>query len=172
MPSTATIIADKLGLNHIMAFDISAACTGFIYAMSVAKAYIESNMAKNVLIIGAEKLSNILDYSDRATCFLFGDGAGAAIISATNNPKEAIIDINCQSDGSQKEITDNLIFSSDDESVAKADSKGVVKALKEGFTTIHVEYNGNDKYEYYMSGMNWFEIKVNNTISGASGSTN
>ena len=104
MPSTATIIADKLGLNHIMAFDISAACTGFIYAMSVAKAYIESNMAKNVLIIGAEKLSNILDYSDRATCFLFGDGAGAAIISATNNPKEAIIDINCQSDGSQKDL--------------------------------------------------------------------
>jgi 3-oxoacyl-[acyl-carrier-protein] synthase-3 len=100
MPSTATIIADKLGLQKIMAYDISAACTGFVYALSVAKAFIESGMKKNVLIIGAEKLSAITDYTDRGTCILFGDGAGAAIISATKEKSEAIIDIHTGSDGS------------------------------------------------------------------------
>lgn len=100
MPSTATIIANKLGLENITAFDISAACTGFVYALSVAKAFIESGMKKNVLIIGAEKLSSITDYSDRGTCILFGDGAGAAVISATEDKNRAIIDIHTGSDGS------------------------------------------------------------------------
>ncbi len=104
MPSTATIIADKLDLQNVMAFDISAACTGFIYALSIAKAFIESDMKKNILIIGAERLSKITDYTDRATCILFGDGAGAAVISATKNKKEAIIDIHTGSDGSYAEL--------------------------------------------------------------------
>ena len=98
MPSTACLIAAKLGLPNVMAFDVSAACTGFVYALNVAKAFIESGMKKNVLIVGAEKYSAILDYTDRTTCFLFGDGAGAAIISATNDKNESIIDINCSSD--------------------------------------------------------------------------
>ncbi|MFZ2889732.1 beta-ketoacyl-ACP synthase III [Sulfuricurvum sp.] len=100
MPSTATIIATKLGLEKVTAFDISAACTGFVYALSVAKAFIESGMKKNILIIGAERLSSITDYTDRGTCILFGDGAGAAIISATENKDEALIDIHTGSDGS------------------------------------------------------------------------
>lgn len=104
MPSTACLIADKLGLNDVMALDISAACTGFVYALSVAKAFIESEMKKNVLIVGAEKLSSIVDYTDRTTCMLFGDGAGAAIISATNDKSEAILDVQCSSDGSQKDL--------------------------------------------------------------------
>jgi len=104
MPSTACIIAEKLGIKDVMALDISAACTGFIYALSVAKAFIESGMKKNVLIIGAEKLSNIVDYTDRTTCMLFGDGAGAAIITATNDKEKSIIDINCSSDGGQKDL--------------------------------------------------------------------
>ena len=104
MPSTACLISEKLGIKDVMALDISAACTGFIYALSVAKAFIESGMKKNVLIIGAEKLSNIVDYTDRTTCMLFGDGAGAAVISLTQNKDEAIIDINCSSDGSQKDL--------------------------------------------------------------------
>ncbi len=99
MPSTATVIANKLGLNTITAFDISAACTGFVYVLSIAKAFIESGMKKNVLIIGAEKLSAITDYTDRGTCILFGDGAGAAIISATENKAEAILDVHTGSDG-------------------------------------------------------------------------
>ncbi len=104
MPSTACLISEKLGIKDIMALDISAACTGFIYALSVAKAFIESGMKKNVLIIGAEKLSNIVDYTDRTTCMLFGDGAGAAVISLTQNKEEAIVDVNCSSDGSQKDL--------------------------------------------------------------------
>ena len=99
MPSTATIISTKLGLGNVQAFDISAACTGFVYILSIAKAFIESGMKKNVLIIGAEKLSAITDYEDRGTCILFGDGAGAAVISATENKDEAIIDIHTGADG-------------------------------------------------------------------------
>lgn len=104
MPSTATIIATKLGLNKITAFDVSAACTGFVYALSVAKAFIESGMKKNVLIVGAERLSTITDYTDRGTCILFGDGAGAALISATENKSEAIIDIHTGSDGAYADL--------------------------------------------------------------------
>ncbi|MGA9045306.1 beta-ketoacyl-ACP synthase III [Sulfuricurvum sp.] len=104
MPSTATIIATKLGLNKITAFDVSAACTGFVYALSVAKAFIESGMKKNILIVGAERLSTITDYTDRGTCILFGDGAGAAIISATEDKSEAIIDIHTGSDGSYADL--------------------------------------------------------------------
>ncbi|MGM0520256.1 MAG: beta-ketoacyl-ACP synthase III [Campylobacterota bacterium] len=104
MPSTACLIASKLELPNIMAYDISAACTGFVYATSIAKAFIESGMKKNVLIIGAEKYSSILDYTDRGTCFIFGDGAGAAIISATKDKSEAIVDVNCSSDGNYDDL--------------------------------------------------------------------
>lgn len=99
MPSTAAIISTKLGISNATAFDISAACTGFVYILSIAKAFIESGMKKNILIIGAEKLSAITDYSDRGTCILFGDGAGAAIISATEDKNEAIIDVHTGADG-------------------------------------------------------------------------
>jgi len=104
MPSTACLISEKLGIKDVMAFDISAACTGFVYALSVAKAFVESGMKKNVLIVGAEKTSNVMDYEDRTVCMLFGDGAGAAIISATENKDEAIVDVQCSSDGNLKEI--------------------------------------------------------------------
>ncbi len=99
MPSTACVISDKLGIKDVQAFDISAACSGFVYLLSIARAFIESGMKKNVLIVGAEKFSSIVDYTDRSTCILFGDGAGAAVISATDNPKEAIIDIHASADG-------------------------------------------------------------------------
>jgi len=99
MPSTACIISDKLGIRNVQAFDISAACSGFVYLLSVAKAFIESGMKKNVLIIGAEKFSSIVDWTDRGTCILFGDGAGAAIISATEDEKEAFVDIHASADG-------------------------------------------------------------------------
>ncbi|MFK2823168.1 beta-ketoacyl-ACP synthase III [Arcobacter sp. YIC-80] len=104
MPSTACLIASKLDLPPVQAYDISAACTGFVYAVSVAKAFIESGMKKNVLIIGAETYTSILDYTDRGTCFIFGDGAGAAIISATEDKSEAIVDVNCSSDGNYDDL--------------------------------------------------------------------
>jgi 3-oxoacyl-[acyl-carrier-protein] synthase-3 len=104
MPSTATIIATKLGIKGATAFDISAACTGFVYSLSIAKAFVESGMKKNVLIVGAEKLSAITDYNDRGTCILFGDGAGSAIISATDNKDEAIIDVHTGADGEYADL--------------------------------------------------------------------
>ena len=102
MPSTATLVAEKLGITA-PAYDISAACTGFIYALAQAKAFIESGMYKNILIIGAETLSKIIDFKDRTTCVIFGDGAGAAVISATENKEEAIIDVDINADGKYKD---------------------------------------------------------------------
>ena len=102
MPSTACVVADKLGIVR-PAVDIAAACTGFIYALAQAKAFIESGMYKNILIIGAETISKIVNWKDRTTCVLFGDGAGAAIISATENKEEAIIDIDINADGKYKD---------------------------------------------------------------------
>jgi 3-oxoacyl-[acyl-carrier-protein] synthase-3 len=99
MPSTAAMIGKKLGISNVMAFDISAACTGFIYLISIAKAFIESGVKKNILIVGAEKISSVVDYTDRGTCILFGDGAGAAIISATEDKNEAIVDVLASADG-------------------------------------------------------------------------
>jgi len=99
MPSTACIISDKIGIRDVQAFDISAACSGFVYLLSIAKAFIESGMKKNVLIVGAEKFSSIVDYTDRSTCILFGDGAGAAMICATSNKDEGVIDLHASADG-------------------------------------------------------------------------
>ncbi|RAX56603.1 3-oxoacyl-ACP synthase [Helicobacter monodelphidis] len=99
MPSTACIIASALGIHDRPAFDISAACSGFIYLLSVAKAYIESGMAKNILIVGAEKVSSVLNPQDRGTYILFGDGAGAAIISATQDKELSILNVHISADG-------------------------------------------------------------------------
>jgi 3-oxoacyl-[acyl-carrier-protein] synthase-3 len=104
MPSTACVISDKLGISNVQAFDISAACSGFVYLISIAKAFIESGMKKNILIVGAEKFSSIVDYTDRGTCILFGDGAGASIISATTNKDEAIVDVHASADGSYSDF--------------------------------------------------------------------
>lgn len=103
-PSTACTLQDKLGAVNASAFDVSAACSGFVYASTVAMQFVESGAAKNILVVGAETLSKILDFTDRNTCVLFGDGAGAAIISATENKDEAIVDVQCSSDGNLKEI--------------------------------------------------------------------
>ena len=80
-PSTAAILQDKLGLKPVGAFDISAACTGFSYALTTATQFIQTGFAKNVLVIGADCLSKMLDWTDRSICILFGDGAGAVVLS-------------------------------------------------------------------------------------------
>ncbi len=81
MPSTAAIIQSSIGADRAAAFDILAACTGFLYGLSTAKAYVESGMYRNVLLVASEKISSYIDYQDRTTCVLFGDGASAAVIS-------------------------------------------------------------------------------------------
>lgn len=97
-PSTATKIQGKLGIKKGFAFDIQAACSGFIYALSVADNYILNNQAKNVLVIGSEIFSRILDWNDRSTCVLFGDGAGAIILSKKKK-NSGIISTELYSDG-------------------------------------------------------------------------
>ncbi|WQW13777.1 ketoacyl-ACP synthase III [Helicobacter pylori] len=99
MPSTACVLSAKLGIENKPAFDISAACTGFIYLLSVAKAYVESGMYENVLIVGAEKTSSVLDFKDRGTCILFGDGAGACVIGRTKRLKESVLDVQISANG-------------------------------------------------------------------------
>ncbi|NPA82643.1 MAG: ketoacyl-ACP synthase III [Epsilonproteobacteria bacterium] len=104
MPSTACLIADKLGIGNVPAFDISAACSGFVYALAMAKSFVESKMFKNVLIIGAEKLSAIVDYTDRTTCVLFGDGAGAAVIGGSDKKDESVLDVKISADGKYQDF--------------------------------------------------------------------
>ncbi|MDR1087343.1 MAG: ketoacyl-ACP synthase III [Endomicrobium sp.] len=82
-PSTACFLQKKLGLNSIPAFDLSAACSGFIYGIATVRAFIESGLYRTVLLVGSETLSKITDWTDRNTCVLFGDGAGAMILSAS-----------------------------------------------------------------------------------------
>ena len=98
IPSTACIVQDKLGASNAAAFDISAACSGFIYALDIARRFVENGTHKNVLIIGAETLSRIVDYTDRTTAVLFGDGAGAAVISQTE--ENGIMSAHIGADGS------------------------------------------------------------------------
>jgi len=81
-PSTACLIQQRLGLGECGAFDVNAACSGFIYALSIATQFIEAGTAKKVLVVGAETLTRMVDWSDRSTCVLFGDGAGAAVLQA------------------------------------------------------------------------------------------
>lgn len=82
MPATSCIIQDALGAKNAFCFDLPVPCSGFIYALAIAKAFVESNMLKNVLVIASEKMSSALDYTDRSTCVLFGDGATAALVSS------------------------------------------------------------------------------------------
>jgi 3-oxoacyl-[acyl-carrier-protein] synthase-3 len=86
-PSTACVVQRKLGItNHCAALDVQAVCSGFVYAMSVADSFIKTGMHKRALVIGAEVFSRILDFNDRTTCVLFGDGAGAVVLEASDQP--------------------------------------------------------------------------------------
>lgn len=101
-PSTATIVQQKLGISGCAAFDVQAVCAGFMYALTTANAYIKSGMAKTVLVIGAETFSHILDWQDRTTCVLFGDGAGAVVLGASD--EAGIIHSKLQADGSYLDL--------------------------------------------------------------------
>ncbi len=87
-PSTGALIQRELGAIHAAAFDLQAACTGYLFALSLAKAYVESGAYKNILIVASEKISSIVDYKDRNTCVLFGDGASAAVVSSEGSGLE------------------------------------------------------------------------------------
>jgi 3-oxoacyl-[acyl-carrier-protein] synthase III len=97
-PATANIICDKVGIKQAFSFDLNAGCSGFLYALSVGSKYIESGIYKKAIIVGSEKMSSIVDYTDRATCPIFGDAAGAVLLEPSENGY-GVIDEILQSDG-------------------------------------------------------------------------
>ncbi|MBN8828305.1 MAG: ketoacyl-ACP synthase III [Sphingobacteriia bacterium] len=103
-PATAVKVQANIGASNAFAFDVQAVCAGFIYALHIAKNFIENNQAKNVLVIGAEAMTKILDWKDRTTCVLFGDGAGAIILSAEENSSRGILASKLHSDGNYIDI--------------------------------------------------------------------
>ena len=106
-PATAVNIQNRLGMTHGFAFDLQAVCTGFVYAVATADVYIRGGLAKRVLVIGAETFSRILDWNDRTTCVLFGDGAGALILEAVEGQgttdDRGVLTASLRSDGSHKD---------------------------------------------------------------------
>lgn len=103
-PATATTIQAKLNAKKAFAFDVQAVCSGFVYALNVADNFIKAGQVKNALVIGADILSRIVNWNDRNTCVLFGDGAGAVLLEATKDEKSGIIASNLHSDGSLNNI--------------------------------------------------------------------
>lgn len=101
-PSTACLVQSRLGIAGCAAFDVQAVCTGFVYALGVADNFIRAGSAKNALVIGAETLSRIVDWNDRTTCVLFGDGAGAVILQASDEP--GILSTHLHADGQYQDL--------------------------------------------------------------------
>lgn len=102
-PATGNIISDKTGLKNAWSFDLNAACSGFLYGLTVASQFIENGKYKKVIVVGADKMSSIIDYTDRATCIIFGDGGGAAMLEP-NEEGNGIIDSIMHADGSGREF--------------------------------------------------------------------
>lgn len=99
LPSTAVLIQSQLGAKKAAAFDLVAACSGFVYSLTVANQFISTGLHQNILVIGVEVLSRYMDYTDRTTCVLFGDGAGAAVVQRSTDPARGVLATRMQSDG-------------------------------------------------------------------------
>ncbi len=146
LPSTACVIQEKMDLPNATAFDVVSACTGFINGLSVASALIETGAYKNALVIGSEKLSSVLNYKDRNTCILFGDGAGAAVLSASEDGS-GIIGTYLKSDGKLRD----LLWIKDG---------GAVSPVNAGYA-----FEGDDKIN--MSGGDIFKVAVRQMCNAA-----
>jgi len=131
-PSTACLLQERLGISGCAAFDVQAVCTGFVYALGIADKFIRTGSAKKALVVGAETLSRILDWTDRTTCVLFGDGAGAVVIEASDEP--GIISSHLHADGAYKELL----------TVPVGVSSGI-DALKSG--EAHITMKGNEVFK-------------------------
>ncbi|MEA2103788.1 MAG: beta-ketoacyl-ACP synthase III [Candidatus Cloacimonadota bacterium] len=158
-PSTACILQHKLGLHDIPAFDVSAGCTGFIYATTIAKQFIENGSVKNVLVIGVEELTKITNWKDRGTCVLFGDGAGAALLTrASSTDTSEIIDTIISADGKYGD----LLYQPAGGSAMPASEKTV----KENLHTCVMDGNKIFKYAVKAMGDGAVNILKNNGLSG------
>ena len=131
-PSTACLLQQRLGISGCPAFDVQAVCTGFVYALSIADKFIRSGTHKRALVVGSETLSRILDWSDRNTCVLFGDGAGAVVIEASTEP--GIISTHLHADGAYESLL----------RVPAGVSKGYESVLK---GEAYVEMRGNEVFK-------------------------
>jgi len=131
-PSTACLLQSKLDIHGCAAFDVQAVCTGFIYALGIADNFIKAGTSKCALVIGAETLSRILDWNDRGTCVLFGDGAGAVIVQASDKP--GILSSHLHADGSYADLL----------SVPSGISKDQKRFREEG---AHITMKGNEVFK-------------------------
>ena len=133
-PSTACLLQHRLGANGCAAMDVNAACSGFLYALSVADAFIRAGTVKTALVVGAETLTRMLDWSDRSTCVLFGDGAGAVVLKADH--ETGILSTHLHADGGKKELLYNPV--------------GVSVGFKpeEKNAGVRVLMTGNDVFKY------------------------
>ncbi len=130
-PSTACLLQQRLNIHGCPAFDIQAVCTGFIYALDVADKYIKTGAAKRALVIGAETLSRIVDWTDRSTCVIFADGAGAVIIEANEEP--GILSTHIHADGSFAELLTT--------------NGGISAVNPDGLDAVHIEMRGNEVFK-------------------------
>lgn len=147
-PATACLVQGELGASNAYAFDLSAACSGFIYALSTGSMMIESGRARRVLVIGADKMSSIIDYTDRATCILFGDAAGAVLLEPSED-EDGIIDFvhhseaddNCQlyqkAGGSRYPASQETVEKG--QHYIKQDGRAVFKRATEGMADVSIE---------------------------------
>ncbi len=169
-PSTANIICDKVGIRNIGSFDVSAACSGFIYALTVACQFIQAGTAKRVIVVGADKMSSIINYNDRSTCVLFGDGAGAVLLEASNNGL-GIVDSILKSDGAGKQYLHQKAGGSvqpatvasveAEEHFVYQDGRNVFKFAVKGMEEITKEIM--DKNQLTTEQINWFVPHQANT---------
>lgn len=148
-PSTACVLQDKLGIKSAIAFDIQAVCSGFIYALNTADLYIRGGQAKNVLVVGTEVLSRILNWEDRTTCVLFGDGAGAVILQRSDKP--GILGAKLHADGSQRcmlsatgQMSNGKIVG---EPFIKMDGQGVFKFAVKSLSEVAEEVLAENKMQ-------------------------
>jgi 3-oxoacyl-[acyl-carrier-protein] synthase-3 len=148
-PSTACVLQDKLGIKSAIAFDIQAVCSGFIYALNTADLYIRGSQARNVLVVGTEVLSRILNWEDRTTCVLFGDGAGAVVLQRSDKP--GILGAKLHADGSQRcmlsatgQISNGKI---NGEPFIKMDGQGVFKFAVKSLSEVAEEVLAENKMQ-------------------------
>jgi len=148
-PSTACVLQDKLGNKNAIAFDVQAVCSGFIYALNTADLYIRDGQAKNVLVVGTEVLSRILNWDDRTTCVLFGDGAGAVVLQRSETP--GILSAKLHADGSQRcmlsapgQIRNGKV---DGEAFIKMDGQGVFKFAVKSLSDVAEEVLAANKMQ-------------------------
>ena len=155
-PSTANVISDKVGMKNAWSFDIIAACSGFIYGLSVGSQFIETGKYKKVIVIGADKMTSILDYEDRTTCVIFGDGGGAVLLEP-NEEGLGIIDTIMHSDGAGR----NYLLQPAGGSVAPASHETVDQRLH------FVKQEGKQVFKFAVTNMAEVSAKImaNNNLT-------